>query len=180
MGMAALSEGPLIRDIPGPSLIDESFEYLVQGDVYTSHLYLTVTDSCGAGKKLWVTTIEMLPEDTRLDIFDFYRLDAEDESWPWPWIWHRLAHVCRKWRRVISMSPRRLDLGILCDYGAPVETLESVLDSWPTLPLYARFEGQNWPALSINLLKNTIAALRRPDRVCEIDLVFHTWTSQWI
>ena len=63
----------------------------------------------------------MLSEDTLLEIFDFYRLGTMKQSREHPWEWHRLAHVCRKWRHVISMSPRRLDLHILCEYGAPVE-----------------------------------------------------------
>ncbi|KAI0272109.1 hypothetical protein BGY98DRAFT_1099952 [Russula aff. rugulosa BPL654] len=33
-----------------------------------------------------------------------------------PWKWHHLAHVCRTWRHVISMSLRNLDLRILCEY----------------------------------------------------------------
>ena len=80
-----------------------------------------------------------------------------------PWKWHRLAHVCRKWRRVISISPRRLDLRIFCNYGAPIE---NILDSWPNLPLVVRHNGQT-PKSPPN---NVIVSLRRPDRVREIDL----------
>jgi hypothetical protein len=81
-----------------------------------------------------------------------------------PWKWHRLAHVCRKWRYAISVSPRRLGLQILCRSGAPIG---SILDSWPTLPLLVRYKGPK----SKSLPKNIIVGLRRPDRVCEIDLV---------
>ena len=105
----------------------------------------------------------MLPEDTLLVIFDFYRLNAM-QSLKSLWRWHRLAHVCRKWRHVVSMSPRYLDLRILCKSGAPIE---SVLDSWPTLPLFVRYDGPE----SRSLPNNIIAALRRPGRVYEIDLV---------
>jgi hypothetical protein len=45
--------------------------------------------------------------------------------------------------------------------------MESILDSWPTLPLVVRYKGPK----SKSLPKNIIVALRRPDRVCEIDLV---------
>ncbi len=106
----------------------------------------------------------MLPDDTLLEIFDFYRLDAMKQSRGRPWKWHRLAHVCRRWRYVVTVSPCRLGLQILCRSGAPIE---SILDSWPTLPLVVRFKGPR----SKSLPKNIIVALRRPDRVCEIDLV---------
>ena len=81
-----------------------------------------------------------------------------------PWKWHRLAHVCRKWRDAVFSSPRRLGLKILCEYGAPVE---SILTSWPTLPLVAKFN--TGPKLK-HIPKNVIVALRLPDRLCEIDL----------
>ena len=108
----------------------------------------------------------MLPEDTLLEIFDYYRLlDAmEARGRPKPWKWHRLAHVCQKWRLVISMSPRRLDLQILCRSGAPIEC---VLASWGTLPLIVRFKGS---PKTKSLPENIVTALRHPDRVREIEL----------
>ena len=107
----------------------------------------------------------MLSEDTLLEIFDFYQLDAIMRSWGRPWKWHRLAHVCRKWRHVISMSPRRLDLRIICEYGAPIG---SILRSWPTLPLVVRFNSDE-SQKSKHLPRNVVVALRRPDRLCKID-----------
>jgi hypothetical protein len=108
----------------------------------------------------------MLHEDILFEIFDFYRLDAPKWSRELPpqWKWHRLAHVCRKWRYVLSMSPRRLDLRILCKPGAPIE---DILCSWPTLPLVVQYNDPK----SKSLPKNIVAALRRPDRICQIDLV---------
>ena len=81
-----------------------------------------------------------------------------------PWKWHTLAHVCRRWRDVISMSPRRLCLEILCKSGAPIER---ILTSWETVPLIVRFKGS---AKSKSLPKNIATALCHPDRVREIDL----------
>jgi hypothetical protein len=106
----------------------------------------------------------MLSEDTLLEIFDFYRLDSMKQFRGRPWKWHRLVHVCKRWRYVITVSPRRLGLQILCRSGAPIE---STLDSWPTLPLVVRYKGPK----SKYLHNNIIVALRRPARVCEIDLV---------
>ena len=60
------------------------------------------------------------------------------------------------------MSPRRLDLRLLCDYGAPVK---SILRSWPTLPLVVRF---NQP--SKHLPGNIAVAFRYPDRLRTIYL----------
>ena len=167
MSEAGSSEGPMVRykshNIASPDESLEQVEQPVQGDLDTLHSWFTVSDSCGAGKKRWRTTIEMLPEDTILEIFDFYRLDAMMLSWKRLWKWHRLAHVCRKWRRVISMSPRRLDLRIICEYGAPIE---SILRSWPTLPLVVRFDSGE----SKHMPRNVVAALHCPDRLCSIDL----------
>jgi hypothetical protein len=105
----------------------------------------------------------MLPEDILLDIFYFYRLDAIKLSRGRPWKWHRLAHVCRKWRYVISISPRRLDLRILCKYGAPIE---SILGSWPTLPLVIEFDATR---KSKPMPRNILVALRCSDRICDIN-----------
>src|SRR5229473_1113284 len=43
------------------------------------------------GKKWRRTTIEMLPEDILLKIFDFYRLNDMELLWGRPWKWHHLA-----------------------------------------------------------------------------------------
>jgi hypothetical protein len=96
-----------------------------------------------------------------LDIFDFYRLGALKRS---QWKWHRLAHVCQKWRHLISISPRRLDLRILCSSKGAIQ---KILGSWPTLPLVVRHKAPKPNFLP----KNIVAALRQPDRICEIDLV---------
>ena len=109
------------------------------------------------------TTIEMLSENTLLEIFDFYRLDAITPSGGRPWKWHRLAHVCKKWRRVVFMAPSRLGLQILCKSKAP---MEHIMDFWPILPLVVQYRSPKPKSLS----RNIVAALRHPDRVCEIDL----------
>ena len=108
--------------------------------------------------------IEMLPEEILLEIFGFYRLNAIKQSRGRPWKWHRLAQVCRIWRYVLTASSRRLGLQILCTSRTPIEP---ILDSWPTLPLVIRYNGPK----SKTMPDNIIAALRRRDRVCEIDLV---------
>ena len=116
------------------------------------------------------TTIEMLPEDTLVEVFDFYRLENK-QPYGRPWKWHRLAHVCQKWRRVISMSPRRLDLRIFCRRsGAPIT---SILASWPTVPLvvmYGCTTRASRKPLAKHMPRHILVALRHPDRLSEIDL----------
>jgi len=63
------------------------------------------------------------------------------------------------------MSPRRLDLRIFCESGAPIG---SILGSWPTLPLVIRYSARSQE--STRMPKNVAVALRRPDRIYEINL----------
>ena len=68
----------------------------------------------------------MLSDDVLLEIFDFYKKNHN----PGPrykglpeavWDWDILVHVCQRWRQVVSASPLRLDLRILCTRdGNPV------------------------------------------------------------
>src|SRR6266566_7089337 len=111
----------------------------------------------------WRRTIEMLYGDILLDIFDFYRLDAMTRSGGRPWKWHRLAHVCQKWRHIISTSPRRLDLRIFCDNRTPIE----ILHVWPTLPLVVSFNATQESTL---MPQNITAALRHQDRIRQVEL----------
>jgi hypothetical protein len=128
-------------------------------------LRIAVTDLCGTGKNHRHTTIDDLPEEILLEVFDFYRLEAVERSRGGrPWKWHRLAHVCQRWRYVVSISPRRLRLQITCKSGAPIEP---ILDTWPTLPIVVRYKGSRKPK---PLPSNIVAAFRHPDRVCDIDI----------
>jgi F-box-like len=152
---AGSSEDPMIRH--------GSLEQPVRGDLDNPHSRFTGTDYCGTGKTWRTTTIEMLSDDILLEIFDFYRLLRVKGSQR-PWNWLRLARVCRRWRYVISMSPRRLDLQIFCKSGAPIQY---TLDSWPTLPLVINYCA-SWK--SKHMPRNTVVALLHPDRLCKIDL----------
>lgn len=72
--MAMYPEIPLIQHIASP---DESLEQPpFQGNLYSSRSSFTVIDLCGAGEYWRRTTIEVLPEDVLLEIFDFYRMYA--------------------------------------------------------------------------------------------------------
>ena len=103
----------------------------------------------------------MLPDDVLLEIFDFYvnkdkdeYRDKEIEKW------QTLVHVCRRWRRVVFGSPRRLNLRLVCTWETPAR---DTLDVWPSLPLLIRHSGH--PAEDVDEI---LAVLERSDRVVEI------------
>jgi hypothetical protein len=113
-------------------------------------------------------TIDILPDDVLLEIFDHHRLAAQEYALFGPWEWHRLAHVCQRWRSVIFASPRRLNLRLVYTYRKPVR---KDLECWPPLPIsiwYPRLVLHH--PLSPTDEVNVISALEFPDRICEINL----------
>ena len=100
-----------------------------------------------------------------LQIFHFCRVDENGDSIFSPEMeWLRLIHVCRKWRLIISSTPRRLDLYLICKHGTPVR---KNLDLWPAFPIiidyFNDYDGTS--EISPNEDDNIIAALEHPDRV---------------
>ncbi|KAH8992399.1 hypothetical protein EDB92DRAFT_565996 [Lactarius akahatsu] len=108
------------------------------------------------------STIEVLPEDVLLEIFDFYKLASTTLSWGW----HELAHVCQRWRCIVFASQCRLGLRLLCTYGTPVK---KTLDCWLTLPIVVRYNGT--APSSPDDEESIVTALQHRDRICEIDLI---------
>ena len=109
-------------------------------------------------------SINILPDDVLLEIFDHYvirrqilsnRTDVD--------AWHTLVHVCQRWRYVVFDSPRRLDLRLRCTYRTPVTNM---LDIWPALPIV--ISNANQPGGSG--VTNIISALQQHNRVCTIDI----------
>jgi hypothetical protein len=120
-----------------------------------------------------MTTIDVLPDDVLLTIFDFCVVGDQDldifealfndqktnrklESW------RSLVHVCRRWRGLVFGSPRRLKLHLFCKLGL---SPRKSLDVWPALPLL--IQGY----VSEKSVDNVIAELKHSDRICKIDLV---------
>jgi F-box-like len=108
-------------------------------------------------------TIDILPEDVLLEIFDLYvdptrkhyRLEA----------WCILVHVCRKWRNVVLESPLRLNLRIRCHPATPVR---EKVDIWPALPIVlAQYDDYWQPEWGVD---NVAAALEQNNRICQINL----------
>jgi hypothetical protein len=109
-------------------------------------------------------TINMLPNEVLLEVFDFY-LYGNECKW-----WHSLRHVCQKWRNVIFGSPHRLNLHLHCTARTPVKKM---LHIWPPFPII--IDGSYCSSSSID---NIIAALGQNDRICEITFG-HISSSLW-
>ena len=108
-------------------------------------------------------TVDILPEDVLLEIFDLY-VDPTQKRGNLE-VWCTLAHICRKWRTVVLGSPLRLNLRIHCHPGRLVR---EKLDIWPTLPIvverYYRDWHREWGVVKI------AAALEQNRRICQIGL----------
>jgi hypothetical protein len=109
-------------------------------------------------------TIDILPEDVLLDIFDHYVARA-DEYHKYE-EWQMLVHVCQKWRYVVFQSPLRLNLRILCSTYTPVTKKLAI---WPPLPIIIK-QHNCLAFFSSRCSNNFIAALEHNDRVCAITL----------
>jgi len=118
------------------------------------------------------TTIGLLVDDVLLEIFNFYRMIHSTCPHSDPcldpcheWNWRILAHVCRRWRRIIFNSPRRLNIRILCTYGTPVR---KNLGIWPAFPIDLQLFSQR--CMEPEDEDNAIAALEHRDRVYAVRL----------
>ena len=107
--------------------------------------------------------INVLPDEVLLEIFDLhvmimnpsYKGKTTVESW------RSLVHVCRRWRKLVFGSPRRLNLQLYCTPKTPVK---DTLDIWPALPVLI---GGN---TILSGTDNVIAALGQAHRVREVFL----------
>ncbi|KAH9178363.1 hypothetical protein EDB89DRAFT_1170384 [Lactarius sanguifluus] len=111
------------------------------------------------------TTIDALPENVLLEIFDICRKN-HDYTLHSVWKWHIPTHVCRKWRQIVIASPRRLNLQILCTHRTPAR---KNLGIWPAFPIAIDYQYL-WSGNTPNDEDNIIAALEHPDRVCYLGL----------
>jgi hypothetical protein len=101
-------------------------------------------------------TIDVLPDNTLLEIFDFYLDGARMEAWI------TLVHACQKWRSVVFGSPSRLNLRLHLRARTPVG---KTLGVWPLLPIViSGNDNQEWG------VENIIAALQHNDRVRGVEL----------
>jgi len=122
------------------------------------------------GSPVAQATIDSLPDNVFLEVFDFYRANTSTfvrvhygVLSPCQW-WKKLTQVCRRWRSVIFGSPRRLDLQIVCTHKTPTRTS---LYIWPSFriwlfcsPYTVCEKGQD----------NLIATVERRDPISKINI----------
>lgn len=115
-------------------------------------------------------TIDILPNDALLEIFDRFLGQALERNKVNLEAWHTLVHVCRKWRIIVFESPHHLNLQLLCTTRTRVREMLGV---WPAFPIVIRDCLHYYRNLDTD---NIIAALEHRDRICEISLeeIFHS------
>ena len=136
--------------------------------VFPNEFLLRVT--CTVVKYNRIVVIDPLPDDVFLEVFDLCLRDPTEYPAQRTRKWITLVHVCRRWRRIIFSSPRRLDLYLACICGTPVR---QNLIYWPLiLPLVIVYHPG-----TIYLRKNTfddedniVAALTHADRIHHVDI----------
>ena len=117
--------------------------------------------NAAADRNVGQVTIDVLPDDVLLDIFDFCL--NRHQAFSLPVMWPELVKVCQRWRNVVFQSPRRLCLQILCTSEKPVR---EKLDIWPALPLFISI---NQSFLDSHM-KDVIAAFKHRDRIYTISI----------
>ncbi|KAI9439387.1 hypothetical protein F5148DRAFT_1260102 [Russula earlei] len=120
-------------------------------------------------------TIERLPDDVLIDIFDFYAngylvldvFDVNDENGMARW--RMLVQVCQRWRRLVFASPRRL--GLVLKYNGK-RPMREMLDIWPVLPIEIRVRalGRPWGKPHARNIVEGLKSEGCCDRVREIHL----------
>jgi F-box-like len=109
-------------------------------------------------------SIDVLPDDVLLEIFDIYVNEESDEDLHNEFFkkeeiekWQTLVHVCRRWRSLVFGSPRQLNLRLVCTSETPAR---DTLDVWPSLPLLVADSGHLTEGVD-----EILAVLGRSDRV---------------
>jgi len=115
----------------------------------------------GVGPLHQQVTIGSLPDEVLLIVFKFF-VDAMFVEYSVSEKWHTLVHVCRRWRYLVFISPRHLNLQLLC--VPPKRSVKEMLDIWPELPIYIR--DYNYPTGEAE--DNLVAALGLNHRVSGI------------
>jgi F-box-like len=112
-------------------------------------------------------TINHLPDELLLEIFDSHRQDIDpyDLQWRKKHVWIGLTHVCRKWRAVVFASYSRLDLGITVGPEKPGH-IKTILSG--PLPIFIDYKGMYRDISGSALWRMRAALKHHHDRVREI------------
>ncbi|KAI0276961.1 hypothetical protein BGY98DRAFT_662772 [Russula aff. rugulosa BPL654] len=93
--------------------------------------------------------IHLVDNDSLLQIFNYYRLEHED-NWNPRFTWRKLTHICRRWRYLIYDSSSLLDLCLFLTVDslsivtlAHLPPLPLILDYWDRTTIMARKDEDN-------------------------------------
>ncbi|KAH9066188.1 hypothetical protein EDB87DRAFT_694115 [Lactarius vividus] len=93
-----------------------------------------------------LTTINTLPDEVLLEIFDQYRsLRTGNKPGSQGW-WYTLVHTCRRWRQLVFASSIRLNLHLRCTFGTPVEDMIRHSPPFPLVLDYSPHILKKWTA----------------------------------
>ena len=114
-------------------------------------------------------SLDILPDEVLLRIFDFYRMGHIHKLSEW----RDLLLVCRRWYQLIVSSPRRLYLYVLCTRKT---SFRKNLGHWPTFPIIIdytnilNYPNYNTQKCSPDEEEEVFAALEHPDRISSLKL----------
>jgi F-box-like len=134
-------------------------------------IFHTIQGTCLDTEQSPNLTINSLPDEVLLDMFDSYRQSTEcyDYLWRNKYAWFNLAHVCRRWRTVMFASSSRLDLNVIMGPQKP-GNIKTILSSHlPIIIDYTLLYGRR--DVTGSVIWRMHAALRHRDRVREISLL---------
>ena len=112
-------------------------------------------------------TINHLPDEILLEIFDYYRqsFDPYDHHWRENYAWLNLTHACRKWRGVMVASSSRLDLGVTVGPQKP-DHVKTILSG--PLPIFFDYRSMYGDMTGRAIWRMRAALEHHHDRVREI------------
>ena len=115
-------------------------------------------------------SINKLPDDVLLEVFDAYRLDLQRQPrYEYVWNsrdgWFKLAHVCLRWRLVVLSSSSRLHLHLLFTPWRPSKV--HMLRRLPQFPVIVDYTASPWTEREENL---AVAAIGTGSRVHRLAL----------
>ena len=88
-------------------------------------------------------SIDTLPDDVLLEVFDHYRKLTADH-WARLQGWYKLAHSCRRWRQLVFASSLRLNLQLRCTFGTPVTDMINHSPPFPLILDYGPHLLKKW------------------------------------
>ncbi|KAH9955673.1 hypothetical protein BC827DRAFT_1158106 [Russula dissimulans] len=135
-------------------------------------------DSLATKNRPHRTSIDILDDDSLLNIFHLYRRPVSDQDedrdyvimvggdWSRESWWYKLVHVCQRWRYLMLGSASYLGLSLVCKYDTPVAEM---LEHAPPLPLVIDLLDPDRPATEKDHEGITLA-LEHRDRIRRIGL----------